>query len=56
MPVRFWHHREFGSDGDRRNLRMVLWSEVATNYSASARAGMASLVDGFTPGEGRSLG
>jgi hypothetical protein len=49
VPLRFWAIGQDGGDVQRRAVEAPRWDDIAGNYPAAARAGMAALVAATKP-------
>lgn len=55
VTVTFWTYSPHGPMPSWRSISVPDWSEIRTNYTASAREGLESLMHGFQPAHGGQL-
>ena len=55
VTVTFWTYSPHGPMPSWRSIAVPEWSEIRTNYAASAREGLESLMHGFRPAHGGQL-
>jgi Domain of unknown function (DUF5925)/ATPase family associated with various cellular activities (AAA) len=55
VTVTFWTYTPHGPQPSWRTISVPEWSEIQENYSASSRAGLEALMDGFKPAHGGQL-
>lgn len=49
LPIRFWHLGNEGAERTVRQIELARWSDLASNYSANAKARLTTLMEGFEP-------
>jgi hypothetical protein len=55
VTVTFWTYSRHGPQQSWRSISVPEWDEISENYTASTRAGLASIMRGFTPAHGGQL-
>jgi hypothetical protein len=55
VTVTFWTYSRHGPQQSWRSISVPEWDEIGENYTASTRAGLASIMRGFTPAHGGQL-
>ena len=55
VTVTFWTYSPHGPMPSWRSIAVPEWSEIAPNYTASTRAGLDQLMQGFRPAHGGQL-
>lgn len=55
IRVRFWYLGEHGPRSHSRKLVAPTWPDIAENYGAKTREGLATLMDGFRPSHGGQI-
>lgn len=49
LPIKFWHLGDGGPQKTVRQIELVRWADLESNYSKDTKARLAGLMDGFKP-------
>lgn len=55
VPITFWTNGQWGPTSRLRMIDSAKWDEIGGNYSATVRAELEKLMDGFEPGKNGQL-
>ena len=55
VPITFWAYTPQGAQPSFRTIGVPEWDEISSNYSATARDGLAAIMRGFQPSRGGQL-